>query len=434
MVKLGWHSLGTSFDCPCGIRHELPIEACYLGEGAAARLAAFAREKCGKTCLIVSDANTRHAGGERLLSALSGAGKTCTEHVFGSDPFEATEELGEVVARAGMDADFFVGLGSGTLCDLAKYAGHKLKRPTLLYATAASMNGYTSSIVAMKIRGLKRTSPVQPALGVFADPDVVATAPIKMAAAGVGDFLSKNSSSSDWYAAHFLRDEYYCSRPGDFFEGTQEKLLEAAPRVARRDPEAVGIVLEALLLAGFSMVVAGSSAPASGGEHLISHYLDMKHATKKTPNDLHGAQVGVATVYTLELWEKVLALDPARIDPEALAGAHPDDETIHRWIDADWGSVGPEVWAQWQQKTRDREGLRREIERFRDGLPALRDALKKELLPSATVAEAIRASGGAVDAEGLLAPVEEYRNAQRFARYLRNRFTILDLAAELGVT
>jgi len=434
MEKLGWHSLGTSFDCPCGVRHELPIKACYLGEGAAARLAAFARETCGKTCLIVSDANTRHVGGERLISALSGADKICVEHVFGAEPFEATEELGELVAQIGMDVDFFVGLGSGTLCDLAKYAGHKLGRPVLLYATAASMNGYTSSIVAMKIRGLKRTSPVQPALGVFADPDVVATAPIKMAAAGVGDFLSKNSSSSDWYAAHFLRDEYYCSRPGDFFEGTQEKLLEAAPRVAQRDPEAVGIVLEALLLAGFSMVVAGSSAPASGGEHLISHYLDMKHAIRKTPNDLHGAQVGVATVYTLELWEKVLALNPETIDPEALSGAHPDDETIHQWIDADWGPVAPEVWAQWQQKTRNRDGLRREIERFREGLPALRDALNRELLPSATVSEAIRASGGAIDAEGLLAPVEEYRNAQRFARYLRNRFTILDLAAELGVT
>ena len=434
MEKLGWHSLGTSFDCECGVRHELPIEACYLGDGAGQRLAAFAREKCGTTCLVVSDENTRHVGGERLLSALSAAGKRCEEKIYGANPLEATEDLAEEVAQIGAEADFFVAIGAGTLCDLAKHAGHKWKRPVLLFATAASMNGYTSSIVAMKVRGLKRTSPVTPALGVFADPAVVATAPTKMAAAGVGDFLSKASSSSDWYAAHFLRGEYYCRRPSDFFEGTHERLLEAAPRVAQRDPDAVAVVLEALLLAGFSMVVAGSSAPASGGEHLISHYLDMKHATKNTPNDLHGAQVGVGTVYALRLWEQVLALDPASMDVEALLDRQPSEEQIEQWINDDWGSVGPEVLAQWRQKTLDRERMRIEIEKFRNGLSELRTALERELLPAETVARAIREAGGATRPEDLLAPVEEYYNAVRFARFLRNRFTILDLAAELGVT
>ncbi len=433
MEKLGWHSLGKSFECECGVRHDLPIEACYLGEGAGPRLAAFAREKCGTTCLVVSDENTRRAGGESVLSALSAAGKKCIEQIYGPDPLKATEALGEEVARIGRDADFFVAIGSGTLCDLAKYAGDKLRRPVLLFATAASMNGYTSSIVAMKVRGLKRTSPVTPAIGVFADPEVVAMAPAKMAAAGVGDFLSKNSSSSDWYTAHFLRGEYFCRRPGDFFEGTQERLLEAAPRVAQRDPEAVAVVLEALMLAGFSMVVAGSSAPASGGEHLISHYLDMKHATKKTPNDLHGAQVGVGTVYTLGLWEKVLALEPAKMDVEALLDQQPSEEQIERWIEEDWGAVAPEVLSQWRQKALDRDKMRIEIEKFRKGLPELQAALEKELLPAETVARAIREAGGAAEPEGLLAPLEEYRNALRFARFLRNRFTILDLAAEVGV-
>jgi len=433
MEKLGWHSLGTSFECPCGVTHELPIEACYLGEGAAAKLAAFAQERCGHTCLVISDENTRQAAGETPFSELSAAGKHITEHVYGAKPFEATEALGDEVAAFGEGQDFFVGIGGGTLCDLAKYAGHKLGKPVLLYGTAASMNGYTSSIVAMKVRGLKRTAPVKPALGVFADPEVIATAPIRMAAAGVGDFLSKNSSSSDWYAAHLLRGDYYCSRPGDFFEGTQEKLLAAAPRVAQRDPEAVAIVLEALLLAGFSMVVAGSSAPASGGEHLISHYLDMKHATIGTPNDLHGTQVGVATVHTLRLWEKVLALDPARIDIDACVAAQPAPEQIREWITEDWKHVAPEVLAQWQQKEREPAALRAELQRFIDTLPQLHAVLEKELLPASVVADAIRASGGPVEPEGMEAPVAEYQNALKYARFLRNRFTILDLAAELCV-
>ncbi|NIA13796.1 MAG: iron-containing alcohol dehydrogenase [Nitrospiraceae bacterium] len=434
MQKLGWHSLGKSFACECGVTHELPIETCFIGENAARKLARFAVERCGGSCLVVSDENTRQAGGERLLSELGTVGKNITEKVYGGEVFDATIELGEEVAHAGAGADFFVGLGSGTLCDLAKYAGSELDRPVLLFATAASMNGYASSIVALEVRGLKRTSPCTPALGVFADPEVVATAPQRMVAAGVGDFLSKNSSTSDWYAAHRLRGGYFCDRPGDFFEGTQEKLLSMAERAGRGDPEAVAFVLEALVLAGFSMVVAGSSAPASGGEHLISHYLDMKHATLGTPHDLHGAQVGVATIYTLGLWEQVLALEPAALDIEALLDAQPSEEAIRECIADDWGPVAEEVQTQWTEKSLDRAAMRAELMRFQAQLPDLRERLERELLPAATVAQAIRESGGATEPEALDAPIEEYRKAQRNARFLRNRFTVLDLAAELGLT
>lgn len=368
-----------------------------------------------------------------MLSALSGAGKRISEKIYGAAPFEATYELAEEVAALGSDADFFVAIGSGTLCDLAKYAGDKLERPVLFFATAASMNGYTSAIVALEVRGLKRTQPCAPAAGVFADPEVAASAPQRMTAAGVGDFLSKFSSSSDWYTAHSLRGDYYCPRPSEFYEGTQERIFDAAPRAARGDPEAVAVVLELLMLAGFAMVVAGSSAPASGGEHLISHYLDMKHTTKGTPKDLHGIQVGVGTVYALGLWEKVMALDPRALDPDALAEQQPSEEEVRAWIEDDWGPVAPEILAQWKGKALDPQGVRAELELFKAGLPGLREALSHELVPAETVAKAIREAGGPAGPEGLEAPIEEYRNAQRFARFIRNRFTILDLGAELGV-
>lgn len=432
--RLGWHSLGTSFDCPCGETHAIPIHECYVGDDAAKQLAKYARDHCGATALIVSDANTRQAGGDAVLQALTGTGKTVHEKTFGPDALDATDTLGDEVAQAGENADFFVAVGSGTISDLAKYAGHKLDRPVLLFPTAASMNGYTSAIVALKIRGLKRTLPCTPATGVYADPAVAATAPRRMTAAGVGDFLSKCSSSSDWRAAHLLRGGYFCDRPREFFEGTQEELLCAAQRVGRGETEAVGTILKALILSGLSMVVAGSSAPASGGEHLISHYLDMKQALFGTPHDLHGIQVGVATVYTLGLWERVLELDPESVDPDALADAHPTDEEIMGRIEDDWGPVAEEVKAQWREKSLDKKGLRAEIQKFRAEFPALHAWVRRDFLKPEIVAKAIRGAGGPVDPEGLNAPIDEYRNAQRYARYLRNRFTILDLAAELGIT
>ncbi|HOZ49081.1 MAG TPA: iron-containing alcohol dehydrogenase [Candidatus Hydrogenedentes bacterium] len=413
--------------------HKLPIEACHTGTDAADRMADFARARCGTTCLVISDENTRAAAGDRPVAALTNVGKHVSEKVYPGEPFEATEELAKTVAELGAGVDFFVAIGTGTLCDLAKYAGDKLGRPVLLYPTAASMNGYTSAIVALKVRGLKRTQPCKPALGVFSDPEVVATAPQRMTAAGVGDFLSKASSSADWRASNILRGCYYCPRPTEFSEDIQKKILAAGPRIRANEPEAISLVLDGLLLTGFGMVVAGSSAPASGGEHLISHYLDMKHALYHTENDLHGAQVGVGTIYALGLWEKVLALDPESLDPEALASSHPSEDAIRVWIEEDWGPVAPEVLVQWREKSLDRQALKAEIERFIEKQWEMRELLSRDLLPSAQVAQLIQDAGGAITAEGLTVPIEEYRKAERFARYLRNRFTILDLAAELGV-
>lgn len=433
--KLGRHSLGSTFDCACGQTHSLPIRVCSIGYDAASQLGNYARQNMGDSCFVVSDENTRLAGGTDVLDALTASGKTIQEHVYPGKPFEATEELGEEVRTLVGDADFLVGIGSGTICDLVKYAGDKLNKPVLLYATAASMNGYTSAITAMKVRGLKRTLPCRPAEAVFGNPEHAATAPQRMTAAGVADFLSKCSSSTDWRAAHLLQGSYYCDKPREFFEGSQDRLLAAAPKIGEGDPEAIKEILDALFLSGCSMVIAGSSAPASGGEHLISHYLDMKAALYDLPNDLHGTQVGVATVYCLGLWERILELDPADLDAEVLASRQPSNDTIRQWIQDDWGDkVGAEVQAQWNEKAQSPEDFAKSIHVFKERFAELQRDLPLDLLPASTVAEAIEAAGGPTRPEDLFAPLEEYHNAQLRARYIRNRFTVLDLAQDLGLT
>jgi glycerol-1-phosphate dehydrogenase [NAD(P)+] len=412
----------------------LPIARCHIAADAAEELAAFARERCGPTCFVVSDDRTHAAAGEPVLKALTNAGKTAIEHVLSGSHVDATEALGDAVAEAGASADCFVGVGSGTVCDLAKHAGTKTGRPVLLFATAASMNGYTSGITAIKVRGLKRTTPCTPALGVFANPEIVAAAPPRMAAAGVADFLSKCSAGADWRTANILRGEYYDENALRFYEGILDRVVDSAGRIGEGDPTAVGVILEALMLSGLSMLVAGSSSPASGGEHLISHYIDMKHSLYGTANDLHGVQVGVGTIHCLQLWERVLALNPSIIDPDALVAQQPTDEQVREWVISDWGNqVAEEVMAQWKHKSLPRDLMRAEIMLFRDRLPEIADSVRRDLLPSRTVEQAIQQAGGPTTPEEMNAPIEEYRKALTHARYIRSRFTILDLAAEMGV-
>ena len=434
MYEPDWCRLGEVFEKKFAQPHGLPMKACHIGEDAHRELAAFARRSCGQECLVISDANTRKAGGDDVIESLAAQGKYVREHVFGSESLDGTQELAEEVKGLASGADFIVSVGSGTLADLAKYAGDALNRPVLLYATAASMNGYTSGIVALKVRGLKRTIPCAPALGVFADPVHAASAPQRMTAAGVADFLSKCSSTTDWRASHILLGVPFNPKAREFSETIQDRVLQRAEDIGRSEPEAVALVLEALFLSGFSMVVAGSSAPASGGEHLISHYIDMKSALYDLPHDLHGTQVGVATIYCLGLWHSILEIDSARVDVDALIERQRPDAEVREWIERDWGPVASEVQAEWDTKKMNPDSLRKHIEAFVSALPKMRDELQEDLLPAALVRDAIRASGGPVAPEDLHAPLEEYQNGQRRARYIRSRFTVLDLAEDLGIS
>lgn len=427
-----WLTLGDSFHEQFAAPRGLPFLACHVGVDAAERLARFLRAQSLRSCLLVSDANCYCAGGEDVTTALGATGARVREHIFGAESFDGSDTLAGDVARSAEGLDAIVAVGAGSVCDLAKSAGDALKLPVALYPTAASMNGYTSSITALKVRGLKRTLPCTPAAGIFANPEHVATAPQRMTAAGVADFLSKCSSTTDWRASHLLLGVPFDPAARQFFEGIQQRLIEEAPRIGRGDPEAIAVVLEALLLSGFSMVVAGSSAPASGGEHLISHYLDMKSALYGTSHDLHGSQVGVATIHCLKLWERILSLEPVDVDVDQLAAAQPADEQVRAWIEEDWGAeVGAEVQQQWDRKKMDTPALRDFLTRLRGRLQQMRRELPEDMLPASLVADVILECGGPVAAEQLQAPVAEYRNALQRARYIRDRFTVLDLAQDI---
>ena len=57
------------------------------------------------------------------------------------------------------------------------------------------------------------------------------------------------------------------------------------------------------------MTLQGSSLPASGGEHLVSHTLDMMSHVDGVPHDLHGRQVGVSTILVAAMYERALAIE-----------------------------------------------------------------------------------------------------------------------------
>jgi len=133
-----------------------------------------------------------------------------------------------------------------------------------------------------------------PPLAVVADTEIMARAPWELTTAGCADIISNYTAVQDWRLARRLKNVEYSEYAGALSEMTAEMLVDNADSIKPNLEESAWIVVKALVSSGVAMSIAGSSRPASGAEHLISHQLD-----RIAPGQaLHGHQVGVASIIT----------------------------------------------------------------------------------------------------------------------------------------
>ena len=211
------------------------------------------------------------------------------------------DEAGAVATRLGGGSWLPVAVGSGVLTDIVRYAAHGAGRDFVSVPTAASMDGYASSVAAMQVDGVKVTYPARAPVAIYADPRVAAAAPAELTRAGLGDLLAKATAGVDWLAAHLLYGESYDSRVVELVSGPLRFAALSADRVVAGEPAAVAELLEGLIGSGTAMALAGSSRPASGCEHHASHFWDLLAAHGRRPHESHGLQVGYATRFAMRL-------------------------------------------------------------------------------------------------------------------------------------
>ena len=180
-----------------------------------------------------------------------------------------------------------VGVGGGKALDVAKYVGFLSRLPYFAVPTSLSNDGFCSPQSSLTIRGKRRSLPAVLPFGVVVDTAVCRDAPRILTLSGVGDLVAKLTAVWDWKLAFHAVGESVDDFAALMSDGTIYSFM-AHPAF---DLEGIRLLATALLLNGIAMEICGSSRPASGGEHLISHALD---ATSARPR-LHGLQVGVAT-------------------------------------------------------------------------------------------------------------------------------------------
>ncbi len=433
--------IGKELTLDDGSTYQVQTQAARLGSGVldAAGELAMAHLPPGHL-LLLADHHTFPLAGAEVESSLRNAGFTVHTLRLEDAHDGRVEADDETLARV---AQFLgdlpeprsgaVALGSGTLNDLAKLSSFRQGLPYGVVATAASMNGYTSAIAAILSRGVKRTIPCAGPRFVVADLDLVAAAPIEMTRAGFGDLLSKPVSGGDWLLSHLLTGERFLRVPVALVEGAFRTAQSLAPEIGRGVPSAIGRLMEALILSGISMASAGSSAPASGGEHLISHLWDMTAWYRGRSIGLHGAQVGVATLITATLYQCLLELDPASIDLDARVARLEPFASYVRRLESLPESILPSVVEESRAQYPSRSALADFLHQVRERWEPTWSRLEPNLQSPEVLREALGQTGAPVSARDLGIPEWEVREAYRIARDIRGRYTVLDLAWQLGV-
>lgn len=183
-----------------------------------------------------------------------------------------------------------VSIGGGKVIDAGKYAAFLRKLPFISVPTSSSSDGFSSASASLIVDGRRTSVPARLAYGIIVDTQVIRTAPEKFIYSGIGDMLSKITAIYDWLY------EGACggSVPNDFAIMIAKKAVNSfvrTPFETIKDDLFLKELLDSLAMSGIANEIAGSSAPTSGSEHLISHALDK---ILEVPQ-LHGVQVGIAT-------------------------------------------------------------------------------------------------------------------------------------------
>lgn len=200
------------------------------------------------------------------------------------------EEITKVTFNLSRNIDAIVGVGGGKALDFSKFCAHLLKMPFISVPTSTSNDGFCSPSCSLIVDGKRKSVKSSIPFGVVVDLDVIQLSPKICFYSGIGDMISKVTALHDWKKA----SDKGLDRYNDFASMMAYNSLDLLFLKHSTDissPEFQRSLVNSLLTSGIAMEIAGTSRPASGSEHLISHALD---SVSKRPR-MHGLQVGVAT-------------------------------------------------------------------------------------------------------------------------------------------
>ena len=312
--------LNVKFECDCGRSHYAPIKKINIGKGALNSLPEYIKEFGYSSPYIICDKITYEIAAKKCENLLVDAGFKPYTLILRHMCFdEAT--LGEIVLNKPDNCDLMIGVGTGSITDMLRFSSFKLGLPCFTVATGAPMDGFSASVGIMNVNNLKATMSAHSTEVIIGDTDILKGAPFRMTVAGFADLVAKLNSLNDWCLDRVVNNSHFCDNIYRLVVDYVDDILSKSDKIKDRNPEAIGDIMNGLLLTGAVISLYGTSRPISGAEHHMSHYWEVCGEQQGRQFAMHGEQVAVGTVLTLRFAEllrnEILDFEKARIKAKA---------------------------------------------------------------------------------------------------------------------
>ena len=407
-------------DPKTGQKRTVPVESIVIAdtlEGSEAAL--IERVHPGKSMTVVSDERTREVLGNRILRALQPLGKV-SEFVW-ERPRITPDGLDEL-AEGTRQAEALIAVGSGTISDSVKYGTFLTGREYSVFATSP-MNAYTTPTASVSFEGFKKSITCHSAKGVFFDLSVVSKCPKRLISAAFADVVCRTTSQVDWLTSHILFDSPYDETAYTLLAYDEEPMIANAAKIVTGDFEALAMLTRIAALMGLATSFTGTTHVGSMAEHMISHYIDM-FAGDSHPRTSHGEQVGVATLTMSNLQNQIVNADRP---PTMRRTVIPKEE-----LRARFGAASNEMIEQTARKALDQAAAEALNQRLERDWAQISQRLKAVMLPYEKLHAAMKKAGCQLTGSDLGLDPGFYRDAVRYSRFIRDRFSMLDVAGDSG--
>ena len=425
---------GVECGCPC--EHHAIDKDIYIGSGLLPRIPDYIRRRgLGTHCVLVADDTTYRVAGADVEKALKDAGFDVTPCVIHREGDMLPDDLscGEVLLSITRETEFLIAVGSGTVTDTTRINAERTKLPFVSVGTAPSMDGYASAVAPLLHRGLKIQRPAVCPDIIVCDLDVLATAPMHLIASGVGDVLGKYIAKADWQLGEIINGEPCCPVCIGMVTDAVNALVDNVDEIAAKTEKGMRILIEALLLAGVTIMIIDNTRAVASIEHNIAQYWEMIMVQQGLEPPMHGASVGVSTLMVWPMFERFAREDLSKLDLEDIKARRIAREKRERWMKHSYGEEGgsaimrenPGDFLTWEEQER----------RIRTAQERMDDI--RAVIAAMPPLEKIREVMIKLDAEMTWQeehiPEELVRRSMHCGKDYRTRYTLFKLIDECGL-
>ena len=402
-----------------GKKVSIPIDEVFIDSGVLNLIPSYCKAKSlGKRVAIISDENTHIAAGAEVERILSLAGFEVFSIVLPED-CRSDDNNVEMLKEYLLAADFSIAVGSGTISDLTKYASFVVDKKYICVPTAPSVNGYSSANASIDIEGVKKSLPAQLPIAIFMDIDIQVQAPERLLVAGLGDSLARSTAQADWLISHHILGTEYNPLPFELLADDEKIVFDNAEKLLERDYDTVLALCNLSIISGLGMYICAGSHPASQGEHLIHHYMEMMF-DGKYHHTYHGEQIAVTAISSAFLQSEILAIDNLQINPTFYS-----EKPILKHFGVEKGS---KFINECIKKEISLEKAKEINKNLNDNWQKIRSEIIANQISATKMTEIIKKVNGPFTYKHLGWEHTDYNNAIKFSLFMRDRFTFLDLA------